>query len=90
MILQLMIMEYCELLNRNKLSLLEIQEWLIDVNLAISYLLTNFYIKKNSQSYCTFYVQSLHIQIFQEIKKIDFCETCISETLVRKLKLREI
>ena len=35
------------ILNRNKLSLLEIQEWLIDVNLAIKYLLTNFYINKN-------------------------------------------
>ena len=44
-----MIMEYCELLNQNNLRLLEIQEWLIDVNLAITYLLTNFYIKKNSQ-----------------------------------------
>ena len=45
MILQLMIMEYCELLNQNNFSLLEIEEWLIDVNLAITYLLTNFYIK---------------------------------------------
>ena len=62
MILQLMIMEYCELLNQNNLSLLEIQKWLIDVNLAITYLLTNFYIKKYSQNY--FYVRSLHIQIF--------------------------
>ena len=35
MILQLMIMEYCELLNQNNLNLLEIQKWLIDVNLAI-------------------------------------------------------
>ena len=49
-----MIMEYCELLNQNKLSLLEIQEWLIDVNLAITYLLTHFDIKKNSQNYCFF------------------------------------
>ena len=39
-----MIVEYCELLNQNNLSLLEIQEWLIDVNLAITYLLTNFYV----------------------------------------------
>ena len=30
-----MIMEYCELLHQNSLRLLEIQEWLIDVNLAI-------------------------------------------------------
>ena len=36
------IMEYCELLNQNNLSLLEIQEWLIDGNLAVTYLLTNF------------------------------------------------
>ena len=57
-----MIMEYCESLNQNNLSLLEKQEWLIDVNLAITYLLTNFYIKKNSQNY--FYVRSLHIKIF--------------------------
>ena len=46
MILQLMIVEYCELLNQNNFSLLEIQEWLIGVNLAITYFLTNFYIKK--------------------------------------------
>ena len=64
-----MIMEYCELLNQNKLSLLKVQEWLIDVNLAITYLLTNFYIKKNNQNYCNFYSRSLHIQIFEEIKK---------------------
>ena len=69
MILQLMIMEYCELLIQNNLSLLEIQNWLIDVNLAIIYLLTNFYIEKNSQNYFNFYVPSLHIQIFSEIKK---------------------
>ena len=55
MILQLMIMEYCELLNQNNLSLLEIQEWLIDVNLAITDLLTNFYIKKNSQNISILY-----------------------------------
>ena len=38
-------MEYCELLHQNSLGSLEIQERLIDVNLAITYLLTNFYIK---------------------------------------------
>ena len=64
MISQLMIMEYCELLNKNNLGLLDIQEWLIDVNLAITYLLTNFYLKKNSRNYFNFYVRSLHIQIF--------------------------
>ena len=64
-----MIMEYCELLNKNNLSLLEIQDWLIDVNLAITYSLTNFYIKNNSQNDCNFYVRSLNIQIFKEIKK---------------------
>ena len=78
-----MIMEYCELLNQNKLSLLEIQKWPIGVNLTITYLLTNFYIKKNCQNYCNFYVRSLHIQTFKEIKKIDFSETCISKTFVR-------
>ena len=81
-------MKYCELLNKNK-SLLGIQEWLIVVNLAIKYLLTNFYIKKNSQNCCNFYGRSLNIQIFKEIKNIDFCETYISETLVCKLKLCE-
>ena len=30
-----MIMEYCELLHQNIPSLLEIQEWLMDVNLTI-------------------------------------------------------
>ena len=55
-----MITEYCKLLNQNNLSLPEIQEWLIDVNLAITYLLTNFYIKKNSQKYCNFYAGSPH------------------------------
>ena len=64
MILQLMIMEYCELLNHNNLCLLEIQEWLIDVNLTITYLLTNLNIKKNSQNYGIFYDRSLHIQLF--------------------------
>ena len=64
MILQMMIMKYCELLNQNNVSLLEIQEWFIDVNLAITYLLTNFYNKKNRQNYFNFYVRSLHIQIF--------------------------
>ena len=49
-----MIMEYCELLNQNKLSLLEIQEWFIDINLAITYLLINFYIKNNCQNYYNF------------------------------------
>ena len=59
-----MIMEYCELLHHTSFGLLEIQEWLIDVNLATLYLLTDFYIKKNSQNYCNFYVRSLNIQTF--------------------------
>ena len=42
-------MEYYESLHQNSFDLLEMQEWLIDVNLAITYLLTNFYIKKNTQ-----------------------------------------
>ena len=46
-----------------KLQLLEKQEWLIDVNLAIIYLLTNLYSKKNCQIHCICYVRSLHIQI---------------------------
>ena len=58
-----MIMEFCELLHHNSLGLLEIQEWLIDVNLAITYLLTNFYIKGNIKKYCYVYGWSLHIQI---------------------------
>ena len=62
--LQLMIMGYCALLNQYNLSLLEIQKWLTDVNLAITYLLTNFYIKKNSQNHFNIYVRKLHIQIF--------------------------
>ena len=44
-----MIMAYCELFYQNGLSLLKIQKWLIDANLAIIYLLSNFYIKNNSQ-----------------------------------------
>ena len=42
-----MIMAYCDLLLHNNLSLLEILGWLIDVNLAIVYLMTNFFFKKN-------------------------------------------
>ena len=49
-------MAYCDLLLHNNLSLLEIIGWLIDVNPAIVYLMTNFFFKKNSQNYCNFYV----------------------------------
>ena len=59
-----MIMAYCDLLLHNNLSLFEILGWLIDVNLAIVYLQTNFFLKKNSQNYCNFYVWQLNIQIF--------------------------
>ena len=59
-----MIMAYCDLLLHNNLSLLEILGWLIDVNLAIVYLMTNFFFKENSQNYCNFYVWQLNIQIF--------------------------
>ena len=45
-----------DLLLHNNSSLLEILGWLIDVNLAIVYLMTNFFFKKNSQNYCNFYV----------------------------------
>ena len=41
-ILQLMIMEYCELLNQNNLRLLEKLELLIDMNLVITYLPDQF------------------------------------------------
>ena len=41
-----MIMAYCDLLLHNNLSLLEILGWLIDVNLAIVYLMTNFSLKR--------------------------------------------
>ena len=62
-----MITEYCELLHQNKLNLLDIQEWLIDVNpIDITYLLTNFYIKKNSQKYCVF---RFHHYIFNYFMK---------------------
>ena len=40
-----MIIAYCELLHQTSLSLLKIR--LIDVNLAIVYLPTNFFVKKN-------------------------------------------
>ena len=46
MIWQLMIMAYCDLLLHNNLSLLEILGWLIDVNLAIVYLMINFFLKR--------------------------------------------
>ena len=49
-------MAYCDLLLRSNLSLLEILGWLIDVNLAIVYLMTNFLFIENSQNYCNFYV----------------------------------
>ena len=56
MIWLLMIMAYCDLLLHNNLSLLEILGWLIDVNLAIVYLMTNFFFKENGQNYCNLYV----------------------------------
>ena len=72
-----MIMEYFyELLHQNSVCLLEILEWLIDVNLAITYLLTNFYIKKNSQKYCNLCLITTYSNILGN--KIDICETCIS------------
>ena len=43
--------------------------WLIDVNLAIVYVSTNFFIKMNSQNYCHFYVRQIDFQIFKAIKK---------------------
>ena len=47
-------MVYCELLYQNSLGLLKIQKWLTYANLAILYLLSNFYIKNNNQNYCQF------------------------------------
>ena len=52
-------MACCELLHQHCSSLLEILGWLIDVNLAIVYVPTNFFIKKNrteknSKKYCHF------------------------------------
>ena len=38
-----------ELLHQNSLSLLEILGWSIDVNLAIVYLLTNFFLFYNKE-----------------------------------------
>ena len=64
-----MIKANCEVLLQNSLSLLEQLELLIVVNQAIVYLLINFFVKKNSQNYCNFYVPQLNIQIFQATKK---------------------
>ena len=49
-----MIIEYCELLLQNSLSLLEILVLLIDVNLAIVYLRTNFSLKRIVKIIATF------------------------------------
>ena len=65
-----MIMAYCEILHQSSLRLLEIQGWLIEVNLAIVYVPTNFIIKKNSQNYCHFYMRQLNIQHLQKIDYI--------------------
>ena len=48
-----MIMEYRELLHHTNFGLLEIQERLIDVNLATINLLTNFYINKKCHKHVT-------------------------------------
>ena len=47
-------MAYCEPLLQNSLSLFGKLGWLIDLKLAIVYLPTNFFIKKNSLKYCIF------------------------------------
>ena len=47
-------MAYCEVLFQNSLSLLETLRWLIDVNLDIVYILTNFFIKKKSHFFAIF------------------------------------
>ena len=46
------------IVSENSLSLHEIQEWLIDANLAFMYLLTNFYINK-TKCVDSAYLQSL-------------------------------
>ena len=60
-------MAYCELLLQINLGLLEIIGWLIDAYLAIVYLPTNIFIKKNSQNYFNFYVQQLNILFRNEL-----------------------
>ena len=57
-------MACCELLLKNSKKLLEKLGWLMDVNLAIVDLPTNYFIKKNCPNNCNFYVQQLNIQIF--------------------------
>ena len=57
-----MVMANCELLLQNSLSLLEVLGWLIDVNLAMVYLPTNFFIERIVKIIAN--VRQLNIQIF--------------------------
>ena len=50
------------------ISLLEILGWFIDVNLAIVYVLTNFFIKRIVKINCHLYNRQLNNQIFWAIK----------------------
>ena len=42
----------------------------MDVDLAIVYLMANFFFKKNSQNYCNFYVWKLNIQTFKVVRSL--------------------
>ena len=44
---------FCKLLNKRSIRFYEMQEWLIDINLAIVDLLTKLTLK-NAQDYCHF------------------------------------
>ena len=57
-----MVMANCELLLQNSLSLLEVLGWSIDVNLAMVYLPTNFFIERIVKIIAN--VRQLNIQIF--------------------------
>ena len=78
-------MAYCELLLQNSLSLLE-----IDANLAIIYLLTNFYFKKIATIIAFFTFNHYIFKYFRQFQEIDFCETCISQTSLREVNQCEI
>ena len=74
MIWYLMIMAYCELLLPNSLNLHEILGWLIDVNLVIVYLPTNFFIKRIVKITAFLCSTTKYSNILGSSKNIDFCE----------------
>ena len=72
-------MAYCELLLQNSLSLLVLLEWLIDMNLAIVYLLANFFLLiRIVKIIAIFTFDNYTFKYFRQFLNIDFCETCIS------------